>query len=318
MKHYALLLVLFSFAGLKGISAEGSAGNAGLFSVSVETFGGFLYGSMVEEVYKGDTLMSRLTWDEHGAPYTGVGGTFGVGRFFLNTQLLSAIPIESGIVTDTDWTGPGGRQDQYSEHRSFFDKHFELSGLAGYAHPLGDFELAFAAGILYRNRKWSAQDGFLQYEGIGEVWSEETAKTNVKGIVMTYESEMWFPVVELEASYSINDRFAFSITGDWYPYLHITTIDSHYLKQERYIDAMRGGMGGQVFASMAYTPKRLKGLSFAAEVGWEGVFPPKGSTSTGDIGQSAALFLEEGYYSKIESSLWWMSLSIILCPLDLR
>jgi outer membrane protease len=313
MKRYALFfLVLFSFAGAEGINADDSARNAGLLSASVETFTGFLYGEMVEEVYKGDALMSRLVWDEHIAPYIGVSGTFGVWRFFANAEVLSAIPVESGIVTDTDWMGENSRQSHYSEHRSFFDKHVEISGRLGYSQPLGDFELALSGGILYRNRKWSAQDGFLQYEGIGEVWSENTAKKNVKGVIMTYETEMWFPVIGLEASYSINDRFEVGVSGDLYPYLHITTVDSHYLKLERYIDAMRGGMGGQVSAEMIYTPMRLKGLSFAVDIGWEGISSPKGSTSTGDIGESAVLILEKGYYSQIKSSLWWMNLSIIL------
>ncbi|MDR1249146.1 MAG: hypothetical protein LBK63_07580 [Treponema sp.] len=105
--------------------------------------------------------------------------------------------------------------------------------------------------------------------------------------------------------------------GDWYPYLQVDTIDSHYLKLERYIDAMRGGMGGLVSAEVSYHPASLRGMEFTLSIGWEGIFPNKGSTSTGDIGQSAALILETGYYSKIESKLWWINCGIILYPGEL-
>ncbi|MHB9294047.1 hypothetical protein Holit_03173 [Hollandina sp. SP2] len=316
MQRYALFfLVLFSFAGAEGMNADDSAGNAGLLSASFETFTGFFYGEMVEQVYMGDNLMSRIVWDEHFVPYVGMGGTFGVWRFFVNVEVLSTIPVESGIVTDTDWMGVNFKQSHYSEHRSFFDKHLELKGILGYTHALGNLDLTLSGGMLYRNRKWSAQDGYLQYEGMGEEWSENTAKKNVKGIVMTYESQMWFPIIGVEVTYAFNDRIGLTVNGDLYPYLHIDTIDSHYLKQERYIDAMHGGVGGLVSAEVVFTPTRLKGLSFAVGIGWEGIFPPKGTTSTGEIGESAAIILEEGYYSKTVSDLWWLGASIII-PLD--
>jgi outer membrane protease len=317
MKHYALLLALLAFVGLKSMNAEDRAENTGLFSVSVETFGGVFFGSMTEEVYAGEALLSRIIWEEQIAPYIGLDLKFGAGRFFIQGRLLSTIPVESGKVKDTDWLDLDDEKDLYSEHRSFLDKHFQMTGLISYAQPLGSVTLALAAGMVYRNRKWAAQDGFLQYAGIEEEWSESTPKEQVKGTVMTYESAMWFPLIELDASYALSNRLTVGLIADFYPYLSITTIDSHYLKGERYVDEMRGGMGLQITGNIIYTPRFFTGLSFSAGVIWERIFPSRGQTAVADIGVSGPLTIENGYYAGTESSLWHVELGMIVRPLEL-
>jgi hypothetical protein len=222
-------------------------------------------------------------------------------------------------MRDTDWTTDESNvKSKYSEHTSAFLKHYEVCGRMGYKFgldtALGGLQLIPTAGIGYRVREWAAKDGFLQYSSFDESWTENIPQKPVKGNIITYESSTWWTLIGLDIGLALNDRWYVGLHGDWYPYLNVNTIDSHYLKLERYIDSMRGGMGGLAEVRVSYSPASLRGMEFMACIGWEGVFPNRGETSTGDIGQSDALILEQGYYSKTKSQLWWFNFGIVLYP----
>jgi outer membrane protease len=312
-RFYLLTLTILSAPMLL---AEGS------FSGSLSIFSGFFFGEMYEELYEEDTLVSRLEWDEHIVPMLGYEGELFFHNFFIGAELLTAIPVESGLMRDTDWMNSGHTaKTHYSEHTAAFLKHYEFCGRIGYRLSrntvLGSLEIAPSVGMGYRAREWAAQDGFLQYSSFGDPWTDDIPKQQVKGNIITYESSTWWPLIGLNFGLTIKDRWSVGLEGNWYPWLQTDSIDSHYLKLERYIDTMRGGMGALVHAQVSYHPASLRGMEFTLGIGWEGVFPDKGKTSTGDIGQSDALILEKGYYSKTESKLWWIDCGITLYPDEL-
>ncbi|MDR1249147.1 MAG: omptin family outer membrane protease [Treponema sp.] len=99
MRRVCLLLPVFLSASW--LPAESP------FSGSLSLFSGVFFGQMYEELYEKDTLVSQLEWDENIVPMVGYEGKFSFHDFFIGTELLSAIPVESGVMRDTDWINAG-------------------------------------------------------------------------------------------------------------------------------------------------------------------------------------------------------------------
>jgi outer membrane protease len=89
-----------------------------------------------------------------------------------------------------------------------------------------------SAGFVYRNRKWTAADGFLQYPVSG-LWTGDEPKQEVHGPVISYEQALWFPVITLKAGYTLKNCFLFSAGGSLYPVMWGDTIDNHLLRSEQ-------------------------------------------------------------------------------------
>jgi outer membrane protease len=286
---------------------------------SLQTHIGMFFGGMTEYVYeKGrDQELSRLEWEENFVPYVVVSGELDIWKFFLEASVITAIPIRSGLMRDYDYMLPGSDvQSHYSEHDAIFDKHLEIAPKLGYFFSIGRFSFAPSIGILFRSRKWTATGGFAQYPSVG-AWSEDTPKEKMAGAVISYEESTWFPTVSLESGFAINDRFNLGLTAVWYPYLDIKTIDSHYIRKTQFHDTMRGGMGCLAELSIMYSlysKRKATGHHFLAAVGYEGLFPPKGTTDIGSVGYDTGLVRDENYQSKMESNLFWFSLGIMLYP----
>ncbi|MDR2484139.1 MAG: hypothetical protein LBD55_01940, partial [Treponema sp.] len=62
------------------------------------------------------------------------------------------------------------------------------------------------------------------------------------------------------------------------------------------------------------SPVRATGHHFIASFGYEGLFPTKGSSGIGALGYDTGLVWDNRYQSKMESSLFWFSIGIILYP----
>ncbi|MDR2519363.1 MAG: omptin family outer membrane protease [Spirochaetaceae bacterium] len=283
---------------------------------SIQLFTGVLFGGMTEYVYERgrEQDLSRLEWEENFVPFLDLIGEFTIWNIFLRVSVLTAIPIQSGRMRDYDYMLPdSGARSHYSEHNAMFDKHLEIEPEIGCFFSAGRFSFAPGIGVLFRSRKWTAADGFVQYPVSG-AWSEDTPKQGMAGAIISYEESTWFPTINLDTSFWINDRFTLGLTTVWYPYLEVKTIDSHYLRATRFHDEMRGGTGCLAEVFLVYSPVKKTGHYFMASFGYEGLFPTKGSSGIGAMGYDNGLVWDNAYQSKMVSHLFWFSIGIMLYP----
>jgi outer membrane protease len=237
-----------------------------------------------------------------------------LGNFFIDLSVLTAISIKSGMMRDYDYMlSNSDAQSHYSEHDAWFDKHLEIHPEIGYTFNFGNWSLYPSAGFLLRHRKWSAEDGYVQYPSPGQPWSSSDATQKTNGVVISYVEAIWFPTVSLGVSYRINGRFEAALSGSWYPYLNIETIDSHYIRRTVFYDTMRGGMGFLSELALTYHPVSTNAMNFRAAFGFEGIYPNKGTTSTGSIGYDTGK-IAAATQSHMESNLFWLTMGVVIYP----
>jgi outer membrane protease len=174
--------------------------------------------------------------------------------------------------------------------------------------------LSPSAGFLYRNRKWTAEDGYVQYPSTGVPWTDSVTKEKTAGVIISYEEEIWFPTISLGVSYMFSPRFETALTASWYPYLHIETIDSHFLRKTAFYDTMKGGMGVYAELSLIYHPVSTESVNFVFSGGFEGIYPKRGTTSSGSIGYDTGLVAAATTEPKLTSNLGWFSMGVLIYP----
>ena len=319
MKKRFFLLCL---CALLSVSAAVYAdGEKSPFGGSIELFTGIFYGSMNEYVFeKGkDHELSRLEWEEHFVPYLDLRGEFDFWNFFACLSLITSIPVKSGNMRDYDYMlSDSEKPSHFSQHDAMFDKHLEVYPEIGWGLDVGRWFLGASAGVLYRNRKWSAAGGYTQYPlMMGEYWSEDLPKQEQAGVIIVYEESLWAPVLTLYADFSLNERFTLGAAGSWYPYLNVKTIDTHILRQTRFHDEMKGGWGVLAEIDLTYHPITSDIVDFRLGFGYEGLFPKRGISSSGALGRDTWLGVDSEIESQMKSNLFWVHLGVIIYPAKL-
>jgi outer membrane protease len=288
------------------------------FKGSVEVLTAAFFGGMNEYVFEKDRKheVSRLEWDENFVPYIDLRGQFEFWDFFTCLSLITSIPVKSGRMRDYDYTIPNSSAvSHYSEHDALFDKHLEIFPEIGWGRHIGNWYFAASAGFLYRNRKWTASGGWTQYPSVdGEAWNDSVPKEQQAGTIITYEEAFWTPVITLYADFTITKSFTIGLASGWYPYLDITTVDTHILRSIQFFDHMQGGWGTTVDLSLTWQPANTESVAFLFGMGYEGIFPQRGTTSTGGIGSDIWLGVSPSVESYITSNLFWVNAGICLYP----
>jgi outer membrane protease len=276
-----------------------------------ETMGGMTAGATHEYVYEGDKCVSRLDWKDGAIPALSFSGEAALRGAFLRLDMLSAIPVQNGTMEDFDFLVAGGDEPSlYSKHEAYLDKHFDVSVALGYDLHILNWRIAASAGFAYRNRKWTAQDGFLQYPESG-LWTGDEPKQELYGPVISYEQAVWFPIITLNVGYVLKERFLFSAGGSLYPVMWGDTVDNHLLRSEQFYDAMREGFGWGVKIDAQYNLDNGKRIALKATVGYEKI-ALKGSTAMRKTGVSDdKLIATEGYGSRMESGRWTVAVGFV-------
>jgi outer membrane protease len=180
----------------------------------------------------------------------------------------------------------------------------------GYDLRVLNWRIIPSAGFAYRNRKWTAADGFLQYPVSG-LWTGEEPKQELYGPVISYEQAVWFPVIALKAGYALKERFLLWAGGSLYPLMWGDTIDNHLLRSQQFYDAMREGFGGAVNIGFHYNFGGKERIALAASAGYETI-ELKGNTAMKETGVSdGTLLVAEGYGSRMESGRWTFALGFV-------
>lgn len=284
---------------------------------NIELDVGMFLGGMDEFVHeKGENHeLSRLEWDENFVPYVDLRGEFEFWNFFVAASVITSIPVKSGQMRDYDYMlADSTAVSHYSQHEAFFDKHLEVHPEIGGGIYLRNWYIGVSAGFLYRNRKWSAMNGYTQYPAKGEAWSASLPQKEQVGTVITYEEILWAPETTLYVDYTLNEHFTLSLAGTWYQYLHVNTIDTHVLRLTRFEDEMKGGNGVLAEIGILYRPKTSDIIGFRTAFGYEGMFPVRGTSDKGGIGSNAWYGDSSNVQSQMRSNLFWVSFGLAIDP----
>jgi outer membrane protease len=283
--------------------------HAAEFAFATES--GVLTGTTNEYVYEGDKCISRLDWKDSAIPALSFSGQAALFGAFLRLEMTSAVPAQNGTMEDYDFLVAGSDEPSlYSQHDAYLDKYFDGSVMLGYDLRLSNWRIMPSAGFAYRNRKWTAADGFLQYPVSG-LWTGDEPKQDLYGPVISYEQALWFPVITLKAGYTLGKRFLFSASGSLYPVMWGDTIDNHLLRSEQFYDTMREGFGGNINAGFQYNFGGKERIVLEVSAGYEKV-ALKGNTAMKETGVSdSELVITEGYGSRMESGQWRFTLGLV-------
>jgi outer membrane protease len=284
-----------------------------LFAIDVafELNGGIQNGLTQEYVYEGEQCISRLDWADAIVPALSIAGSVELFNVLLQARLDTALPVNSGVMEDYDFLTTGSSDPSlYSKHDAYLDKDITCTLFAAYALRVGNFELTPGVGYSYSNRKWSAQDGYLQYPVAG-AWTGDEPKQAVVGTVISYEQAVWFPFISLSVGYTLN-RFGFSFTGSVSPVLKGETIDTHFMRSVRFYDTLASeifadGIAWHISLTLFYYPANQSRLAFFLRGNYEAIAGLTGSTSSGatgidsgNIASDGTLVIDNGYRSKME------------------
>ncbi len=249
-KNFIFLFVFLAFL------TEASFAKIFEFSAS----GGIRSSKVQEFVYEDDYTLSRLDWKAPLIPVIGLSGRFDIFHTILDFSVDSAIPVKLGSIQDYDWTGTDkSKNTHFSDHELIVNRLFDLEAKAGYDFNLKNFGVPVdlsiipQAGFLFRSQKFEAYNGYTQYAGNGEYWSDSLEKTYISGVGMTYEVASYMPFLSLESEYAIDSFWKVRIFGRFFPYIYSAATDNHILKYVQYNDYMKEGMG----------------FSIGSEAGWK-------------------------------------------------
>lgn len=265
------------------------------------------YGGTVSEyVWQGNGVVSRLDWQQYAVPQATVSGRLGWHNAYAGASLATAIPFACGIMEDFDFLlEDSSAASQYSRHDVYLDKRYDVAVFAGYEFSFLQGTVFPALTCSYRNQKWSARDGYLQYPASG-AWTGDEAKTTVQGNIISYEQSLLIPAVALHISWHITDAWTLRLQGSFSPYLVAETLDSHFLRNKQFYDTMSGGYGFSIGAGAQY--KRC--AVFAA---YEYMRVMHGDTASGTIGiANAGVTNDADYGSGIKSRLWRITCSFLM------
>ena len=237
--------------------------------------------SQKEYVFQNDSEISELTWKCSAVPCIEAGINARLRNFEIDLFYLTAVPIKGGTLKDLDFGNNG--VVQFSKHNLYIDKKYSFSMLSGYNITKGKFSFFPFVIFSYKNQKFSGRDGYYQYPENGE-WTGYESQTNLKGNVISYESEYF--VFGLGSGIRfISKDFSFDIDGILNPYICGNALDSHYLRKKQFYDSFDGRFGFSLSSKFNYKQIFIK-LSYSH------IPLLKGSTSSNVIGISDSDFSE--------------------------
>jgi outer membrane protease len=295
------------------------------YSFAIE--GGIKGGMTKEYVYEGEKNISRLDWMDNSVPVLSFSGKAEFPNMretaspkpFMQATLAVAVPVKSGAMEDYDFLLPDNDAPSlYSKHDTYLDKDFTGVFEMGGIFRFWNWEVVPSVGMSYANRKWTAQDGYLQYPVSGP-WTGDEPKQKVSGAVISYEQVFLHPFFSLSAGYTVKNRIAFTLTGSISPFLAGETIDTHFLRSTRFYDTLDGGdffsdgFAWNAGLSILYYPASRKQPAFFIRGAYAAIHNLAGSTASGKIGiDDGTLVIDKGYGAKVESYVAGIFVGMVL------
>lgn len=217
--------------------------------LSIGTYGGFDYGLAKEFVYFSGGgydyyKVSELDWPLQPSYYFGVRLTYrSSSKLLLRFDLREAIPSKVGYVQDSDYLNGDGLRTHYSRHTGVLLGAFSARADVGMRFVLpAHITLIPFTRFLFRDIKWSAQNGYYQYPPQQSApytyWSPSEPKVDLTGQVATYEQRYIIPAVGLEGVLNPGGILSAAVAIAFSPLAWISDIDHHLLKNLVFYDSM--------------------------------------------------------------------------------
>lgn len=235
-----------------------------------------------EYVFQNGSKVSELTWDCTIVPYIELGLLSRLHNFEFNLSYATVVPIKSGSLKDLDFNSTD--ISQYSCHNLYIDKKYDFIFQAGYEFSTKNLSFFPFATFWYKNQKFSGRDGYYQYPETGN-WTGNETKTNLKGNVISYESEFFIFGIRLSTTLTSKD-FTIKLTGVLNPYIKGNALDSHYVRKKQFYDSFDGKFGFLLSSEFCYKKIFLKFF-------YNHIPLLKGSTAANIIGISNSDFVEQ-------------------------
>jgi outer membrane protease len=262
-------------------------------SVEVATRAGMLYGLARELVYSGSFAVSELNWRFQPVAYAGTALSLKTPLGLAATvEVRSAFPGKSGTIDDLDYLNykPSGGVDErlthYSAHDCYTERAVLLDARLGWVFRLGPiFSLEPFGAFGLMQLKWTARDGYLQYEDDPqslppyEPWSPTTLKLPVSGTGIIYQQTYLIPALGVRLAADFAERFDASVRLIFAPYVFANNLDNHAHGQAPdvdYYDYLRGGILVEPTVSLGFRPAPRARLSL--DVSYRGIFGLVGDT----------------------------------------
>lgn len=232
-------------------------------------------GDAREYVYDDDKVLSELIWDMK--PMVSVGAAIDVGwtgGLLVSAEASAAMPGKTGSMQDSDWLNLLSDGTDFKTTYSKHDADLEFA-YRGKIDVGWDFllpvtgpgstdrvSLVPSIGFKFMNWKWNGTDGYLQHtratgtadngEWIFEKWGEDTAKTDAKGTVISYQQQYWMPTATLAVSVPIGSRLRIDARCSGTPLVWCYALDEHFIPrstgdysdpagENQYFDMMSSG-----------------------------------------------------------------------------
>ena len=219
---------------------------------SVSTGLGVITGNVIEFVYAEHVVtnktidLSMLDWEIVSVPYFFV--DFETDLFknlYLNLNGKIGIPVKSGKMQDYDWmnkvsSGQNGLT-HYSIHDNYVSSYYSADLSIGFNFFLGENSIitpCVAVGANYIS--FDGKNGYRQYgnqidlenfQAVYELWSDEITKIYFDKKVISYNQTQTFFSFGCLSRLSV-DNFDFNFSFFFSPIMAITSIDTHYLRNE--------------------------------------------------------------------------------------
>jgi outer membrane protease len=291
----ALALLLCAFPAWAGALRLGPA----------EIGTGLFHGTVNEFLFSEGRAVSRLDWEQKFAPFVYGKAQASLFHVFLEVGGFTSIDQNTGLVHDYDFENPKTNAvTRYSQHKSWLDRHQSLNVSLGYNLSLGRWLLAPRVGYTVFSRCFTGVDGYSQADDIDSYnypWTPDMPKTKYLGNVLSYEQWAWHLSLGAQVRYQANAWLGLSLDGAYIPYLKLNSEDSHYMRNLRFYDIMKGGQGFSLAVGASFRVSEAYALT--AQLGVERYSSSKGIVSYGTIGESDGLRAETSYNSQNEQSL---------------
>lgn len=272
-------------------------------------------GTTDELVYENNKKISLLEWETPFLPAISFRNQLGLSNFVFDIFYSSAIPVKIGTMCDYDYIlGTSNNISNFSKHELFVDKDFTFEVNTSWKSPsFGKMFIVPNIGFSYTNKKFCAQNGYLQYPENGNNWTGNEDKEKLLGTVISYEQSIWDISVGLKLGFKLTEFFQIGLEGKYYPYLHIDTIDSHFLRQIQFYDTMRNGQGGKIiFDIEAYPFKNNRDFGLKMACIYEKI-SCRGYSYFSDIGLSSSDFSKlDNVKSGLDSEYFFISVGMII------
>ena len=238
------------------------------FSVSNLINLGIKHSSVTETVFDNGNKISELIWKSVVLPEISNEFIIKLCNFNMNIGFASVIPVKSGDMEDNDFLfSDRTLLSNFSKHDLFVDKDYVLWSKLCYDFVLCSEKIKISPhlGILYKNAKYSAKDGFYQYSILeNQPVSDDTKKESLGGMVICYETSTIMPTVSLNLTFNFYTKNSINFEIDYSPIFFVDSTDTHILRLTEFYDSMIGYNG--IKASLMYSYNYNKKIFFIADV----------------------------------------------------